>query len=283
MTGAAAEKRVAVIAHLTELGRVEDEAIDLAEAALLLASLDHDDPPLEACRRQLAGIGEDLAATDAGRGDRSLAARARALREVLAERHGFQGDDQTYDDLANADLIRVIERRRGLPVALAILYIDAARRLGWPIEGLNFPSHFMIRLAGEDGQGVLDPFGGGRLRDAPALRRLLKRGAGPEAELRPEHLAPVGSRDILLRLQNNIKIRLQQVGAVEPAMAVLERMLLIAPGQPLLWFEAGGHYAELGKLRAAMEALERCSGLAVGESLGQRAEMLLRELRGRLN
>jgi len=51
----------------------------------------------------------------------------------------------------------------------------------------------------------------------------------------------------------------------------------------LLWFELGGHYAGLGKLRAAMEALERCSGLAVGESLGQRAEMLLRELRSRLN
>ena len=86
-----------------------------------------------------------------------------------------------------------------------------------------------------------------------------------------------------MRLQNNIKVRLLQAGAAEPAMAVLERMLLIAPGQPLLWFELGGHYAGLGKLRGAMEALERCSGLAVGESLGQRAEMLLRELRSRLN
>lgn len=275
--------RAGVLARLTALGRESDGALDLAEAALLLASLDHDDPPLDRCRRRLGRIGEDLAATDAGRGDPSLAARARALREVMAERHGFRGDDETYDDLANADLIRVIERRRGLPVALAILYIDAARRLGWRVEGLSFPGHFMIRLAGDDGQGVLDPFGGGELRDAPALRQLLKRGAGPEAELRPEHLAPVGSRDILLRLQNNIKVRLLQAGETERAVAILERMLLIAPGQPLLWFEAGGHYAGLGKLRAAMEALERCSGLAVGESLGQRAEMLLRELRGRLN
>ena len=280
---AAAEPRATIRERLTRLGQASDEALDLAETALLLASLDHSDPRLEDCRQRLGRIGDDLAATAAGRGDRSLAARARALREVLAERHGFQGDDQTYDDLANADLIRVIERRRGLPVALAILYIDAARRLGWPVEGLNFPGHFMIRLTADDGQGILDPFGGGELRDAPALRQLLKHAAGPEAELKPEHLAAVGNRDILLRLQNNIKVRLLQAGEIERAVGILERMLLIAPGQPLLWFELGGHYAGLGKLRAAMEALERCSGLAVGESLGQRAEMLLRELRSRLN
>ena len=280
---AAAEPRATIRERLTRLGQASDEALDLAETALLLASLDHPDPRLEDCRQRLGRIGDDLAATAAGRGDRSLAARARALREVLAERHGFQGDDQTYDDLANADLIRVIERRRGLPVALAILYIDAARRLGWPVEGLNFPGHFMIRLTADDGQGILDPFGGGELRDAPALRQLLKHAAGPEAELKPEHLAAVGNRDILVRLQNNIKVRLLQAGEIERAVDILERMLLIAPGQPLLWFELGGHYAGLGKLRAAMEALERCSGLAVGESLGQRAEMLLRELRSRLN
>jgi regulator of sirC expression with transglutaminase-like and TPR domain len=278
----AEDARAAVLARLAALGRAGDDTLDLAETALLLASLDHADPPLAACRRRLAGIGDDLARTGAGQGDRSLAARARALREILAERHGFQGADQTYDDLEN-DLIQVIERRRGLPVALAILYIDAARRLGWPVAGLNFPGHFMIRLAGDDGRGVLDPFGGGELRDAPALRQLLKQSAGPEAKLRREHLAAVGNRDILLRLQNNIKVRLLQAGEIERAVAILERTLLIAPGEPLLWFEAGGQYARLGKLRAAMEALERCSGLAIGDSLGQRAEVLLRELRGKLN
>jgi regulator of sirC expression with transglutaminase-like and TPR domain len=141
----------------------------------------------------------------------------------------------------------------------------------------------MIRLTASDGRGVVDPFAGGELRDAPELRRLLKHGAGPEAELRPEHLAAVGNRDILLRLENNIKMRLLQAGEVEGALAILERMLLIAPSEPLLWFEAGGHYAHLGKLRAAMEALERCSGLAIGDSLGQQAEIRLRELRSKLN
>ena len=280
---AAAEPRATILERLTRLGQASDEALDLAETALLLASLDHPDPPLEDCRQRLGRIGDDLAATAAGRGDRSLAARARALREVLAERHGFQGDDQTYDDLANADLIRVMERRRGLPVALAILYIDAARRVGWPIEGVNFPGRFVVRLGGAEGRAVLDPFDGGEVRDAAALRELLKRGIGPDAELMPEHFAVAGNRDILLRLENNIKVRLLQAGEIERAIGILERMLLIPPSEPLLWFEAGGHYARLGKLRTAIEAAERCCGLASGEGLGQRAEALLQELRGKLN
>jgi regulator of sirC expression with transglutaminase-like and TPR domain len=280
---AEAESRTQALARLKSFGLLDDGAIDLADAALLLASLDHPDPQLEDCRLRLAQIGAALAKTEAGRGDERLAARAEALRAVLAEGYGFLGDRHTYDDLENANLISVIERRRGLPVALSILYIDAARRLGWPIEGLNFPGRFMIRLAGSDGRAVLDPFDGGEIRDAAALRELLKRGAGPDAELMPEHFAPVGNRDILLRLQNNIKVRLLQGGAVDKALAILERMLLVAPNEPLLWLEAAGHYAGLGKLRSAVEAATTCCRLARGESLGHRAEALLAELRGKLN
>ena len=97
---------------------------------------------------------------------------------MLAGRHGLNGDRQTYDDLANANLISVIERRRGLPVSLAIIYIHAARALGWTMEGLNFPGRFLMRLGAPDGRAVLDPFAGGRMRDAVALRELLKTGAG---------------------------------------------------------------------------------------------------------
>ena len=283
MSTAKGQSRAGVIAELRKLGKLADANIDLAEAALLLGSLDHPDPGLDDCRDRLARIAGDLGKTPAGRGAASLAARAQALREILVDRYRFLGDRQTYDALENANLISVIERRRGLPVALSILYIDAARRVGWPIEGVNFPGRFVVRLGGAEGRAVLDPFDGGEVRDAAALRELLKRGIGPDAELMPGHFAAAGNRDILLRLQNNIKVRLLQAGDAEGAVAILERMLLIAPSEPLLWFEAGGHYARLGKLRTAIEAAERCCGLASGEGLGQRAEALLQELRGKLN
>jgi regulator of sirC expression with transglutaminase-like and TPR domain len=279
---AGAGERAAAVARLAAFGAGVDAEIDLAEAALLLASFDRPEASLEDCRARLAAIVADLetAAADASE---SLAGRTAVLRAVIAGRYGFTGDSETYDDLQNANLISVIERRRGLPVALAIIYIHVAGRLDWPVEGLNFPGRFLIRLGAGDGRAILDPFDGGAVRDAAALRELLKIGAGPKAELTPEHFTAVGNRGILLRLQNNIRIRLMHVQALEQAAAVLERMLLIAPKEPLLWLDAGGHYARLGNLRAAINAAEQCLRFAGEEGLRSRAQRLLQELKGKLN
>jgi regulator of sirC expression with transglutaminase-like and TPR domain len=286
VSAAEASDRAAVIARLSAIGAGADVDIDLAEAALLLASFDRPEVLLDDYRRRLADIVQDLAGEcdRAGAAEsQTLAGRAAIVATVIAERHEFTGDRETYDDMANANLISVLDRRRGLPVALSIVYIHAARALGWFMEGLNFPGRFLVRLGAPDGRAVLDPFDGGRLRDAVALRELLKLGAGASAELAPEHFTAAGNRDILLRLQNNIKVRMLQADRVEGAVGVLERMLLIAPKEPLLWLEAGGHYARLGNLRSAIEAAERCRGLAVEERLRQRAETLLQELKGKLN
>ena len=276
------DPRAAAVARLAAFGASADAGIDLAEAALLLASLDRPGAALEASRALLAQLVGDLGRAAGGAG-RGLAARVGLLRRVIAERHGFRGDRESYDDLQNANLISVIERRRGLPVSLSIIYIHAARALGWPVEGLNFPGRFLVRLGASDGRAVLDPFEGGRLRDAVALRELLKLGAGASAELAPEHFMAAGNRDILLRLQNNIKVRLVQSDQLEAAAGTIERMLLIAPREPLLWLEAGGHYGRLGNLRSAIEAAERSRVLAADERLRQRAEGLLAELKGRMN
>jgi regulator of sirC expression with transglutaminase-like and TPR domain len=276
------DPRATAVARLGAFGVGADADIDLAEAALLLGSLDRPEASLDDCRAALARLVADLASAAASAGD-GLAERAGLLRAVIAERHGFLGDRDSYDDLQNANLISVVERRRGLPVALAIIYIHAARALAWPIEGLNFPGHFLIRLGASDGRAIIDPFEAGALRDMAAVRELLKLGAGASAELAPEHFAALGNREILLRLQNNIRVRLVQADALEAATAVLERMLLIAPRQPLLWLDAGGHYARLGNLRAAIDAAERCRGLAAEGELRQRAERLLQDMKGKLN
>ena len=103
-----------------------------------------------------------------------------------------------------------MDRRRGLPVALAIIYIHAARGIGWPIEGLNFPGRFLVRLGAPDGRAVLDPFEGGEIRDAVALRELLKFGAGAAAELAPEHFAQrhgVAGLPALERIEHRASVR----------------------------------------------------------------------------
>ncbi|HEY9548952.1 MAG TPA: transglutaminase-like domain-containing protein, partial [Kiloniellaceae bacterium] len=179
---------------------------------------------------------------------------------------------------------RVIDRRRGLPVALGILYLHGARAQGWPICGLNFPGHFLLRLDLGAERTIIDPFNGGETRDAAALRALLKTMAGEAAELRPEHTRPVGCRDVLLRLQNNVKLRRVQEERSADALAILESMLMIAPERAGLWREAGILHAHLDNMRAAILAFEHYLELAApAESGRQEIAELLRQLRRQLN
>jgi regulator of sirC expression with transglutaminase-like and TPR domain len=274
-------------AVLTEMGRREDAAIDIAEAGLALAALDRQKADPEPYREHLAAIAAAMhdstePGTDA-EGDAGLRARSITLSKVLAGTFSYQGDRQTYDDLQNANLMRVIDRKKGLPVALAILYIHAARSRSWPIEGVNFPGHFVLRLYHGGRAIIIDPFAGGEACDTAELRRKLKAAAGDKAELQPEHYAAVGNRDILLRLENNLKIRLIQEGELERAAEVLEWMTLIAPKHAPLYREAGLIQARLGKLAAARAALERFLEISDNDSQRHQVARLIQDLGQQLN
>ena len=258
---------------LRQVGAEADESIDLARAALVLAGLDRPRVPLERYLDHLDELASDLAA--AGEAAADLADKAEALRLVLADRHGYQGDELTYDDMQNANLMRVIDRRKGLPVALGILYMHAARRQGWRACGLNFPAHFLIRLEASGGQAVLDPFGGGQVMEAPALRQLVKRVLGPEAELSDAYYRPAGNREVLLRLQNNIKTRALQRDDVGRAVRVVERMLLMAPGHAALLRELALMQAHEGNLTSAVQAAEAYLAGALGDRQQHDAAILL--------
>jgi regulator of sirC expression with transglutaminase-like and TPR domain len=270
-------------AALRRVGARPDDAMELAPTALLLAALDRPRVALGRYRDHLAELAHDTADAATVGDDKTIAGRIRALNDTLVAKHGYAGDDLTYDDLQNANLMRVIDRRRGLPVALGILYIHAARAQGWEVAGLHFPGHFMIRLDLGGERAVLDPFNGGVERDVPELRALLKAAAGAEAELRPEHYAPASNREVLLRLQNNLKLRLLKSGDAERALAVIERTLLFAPGCIDLWREAALVHAHLDNLGAAVGALERFLDLSEDGQARHRAATLLQQIKARLH
>src|ERR1700724_2102764 len=92
-----------------------------------------------------------------------------------------------------------------------------ARAQGWGSVGLTFPGHFLVRLGDGAERLILDPFPGGQICEAAMLRELLKAMAGQEIELMAEHYAPVSDRDVLVRLQKNLKSRLLQAGRQEQA------------------------------------------------------------------
>jgi regulator of sirC expression with transglutaminase-like and TPR domain len=267
--------------YLRQLGASGGAVLPIAEAALALASFERPRVALGRYRQHLAMI-----ARDAGRhpgGSRSLEERLQALNEIVLLKYGYSGDELTYDDLQNANLMRVVDRRKGLPVALGILYLHAARAQGLEAVGLAFPGHFRVRVGHGPERMIVDPFHSGTVCDAAGLRDLLKAMAGQDVELTPDHYAPVPDRDVLLRLQNNIKSRLLQAGQHERALRIVDTMLMLAPDLAGLWKEAGLLNAKLGNMRASVGALEEFVVRAPDGTDRHQAAAMLQQLKTKLN
>lgn len=273
--------RAMVHAALQAIGAEADEEIDMGEAALLLAALDRPEVPLERYRAHLAEMGAAAAASVATLDDAE--AIATAIRTIVHEVQGYAGDQDTYDDLQNANLIRVIDRRKGLPVALGILYMDIGRRAGVAIGGLAFPGHFLLRLEAAGQRLVLDPFNGGQTLSAAQMRSLLAGLMGKDASLQPEHHQTVSPRTVLLRLQNNIKIRALKTGDIAHAAETLRSMTDLAPEDTSLWFELGEIEAKAGSLNAGIAAFEKALATTTDARLRARLTAALQGLRRRLN
>jgi len=267
-------------AFLREVGGMGDGPLPLASAALALAALGRPRVDLGRYHHHLAALAHEVGKEAGGSSD--IERHVAALNTVILVRYGYQGDTLTYEDLQNANLMRVIDRRKGLPVALGILYIHAARAQGWDMAGLAFPGHFLVLLQDAGARLILDPFHGGKPREAAELRDLLKAIAGNEAELTPAHYAPVSDRDVLLRLQNNLKLRLIESRQLEKALAIIDGMMLFAPQHAALLREAGLIHAELGNLKAAIAAFERFLALAAHDGERHQAAAILQQLKARL-
>src|ERR1700730_8694932 len=266
---------------LRELGASAARILPIAEAALALASFERPRVDFGHYRDHLRLVARDVGKHPDAAGD--LAARARALNEIILLKYAYSGDALTYDDLQNANLIRVIDRRKGLPVALGIVYIHAARVQGWDIAGLAFPGHFLVRLSDGAERVIIDPFHDGQICGAAELRELLKAATGHESELLPEHYTVAFDRDVLLRLQNNLKARLLQTQNPERAVTVVETMLMLAPDLAELWHEAGMLHRHLGNMRAAGTALEQYVLRAADGTSRHQAAAILQPLRTQLN
>jgi regulator of sirC expression with transglutaminase-like and TPR domain len=266
---------------LRELGASDERVLPIAEAALALAAFERPRVDLGRYHDHLRLLARDVGRHPGATGD--LAARTGALNEVILLKYGYSGDELSYDDLQNANLMRVVDRRKGLPVALGILYIHAARAQGWDIAGLAFPGHFLIRLSDGAERIIVDPFHRGQICGAAELRELLRAGAGPGSELQPEHYTAASDRDVLLRLQNNLKARLLQGQHRERALKVVETMLMLAPDLAELWREAGMLHRHLGNMRAAGAALEQYVLRAPEGAARHQAAAILQQLRAQLN
>ena len=247
-------------AALIKIGETPDKDIKLAHTALSLSAAHQAGVNLDRYYHHLDEVAQYTAKRfqallDAGADD-SVETRLAALKHAICDEFKYDGDEDSYDDLQNADLVRVIDRRKGLPIALSVIAIHAAQAQGWPIEGLNFPGHFLLRLQKESHLVITDPFHQFQILGAPELRALLKKMAGPEAELSATYYEGASSRDVLIRLQNNIKHRLIEQEDYEGALKIVEELRLIAPKEYRLLFDSSVLHARTGHIRAAIDLME---------------------------
>jgi len=267
-------------ARLAGLAGLADDAVRPLEAALLLAALARPEAAIDGYLHYMDELAQEVRAAAAGSHAEHL---ADSLFEVIGRRHRFRGDDRDDDEIDNANLMCVIDRRRGVPAALGLLALDVARAAGLVAEGLAFPVHFLLRI--EDGSGrrlILDPSAGGRVVEPSDMRALLKVATGLGAELEPAHYAAMGNRDMVVRLQNETKLRLLRCGRIDRALDVVEATLLLAPDLALLWREAGLMHMRLDNPSGAVAALEQFIARTPNAQARARTQALLAELRSRL-
>lgn len=280
------EARAAIEAELRAAGMLADDELNIGEVALALAQWDNPDktraPYLDELESLTDAVRQSLARAEAPDADMI----AMVLANIISGRFSYRGDTETYDDPKNADLMAVIDRHKGLPVSLGILYLHVGRALGLDLAGLNFPGHFVLRLQTGQGATIIDPFNRGQTLTTADLLNLLRSIEGQQARLSPEHHVSVPARDILLRLQNNILSRALGAGEHERAREVVTRMIWFAPERAGLQFELGRIEIHAGHMGAAASAFEACRSMASDAGDRRVADMAaeaLKRLRAKLN
>jgi regulator of sirC expression with transglutaminase-like and TPR domain len=260
---------------LAAAGAASDEDFPLLEAAIACAlheAADRDPKPVR-------DVAAEAAARLRGRLGRQPAAEA--IAETLASDLHFGGDVITYDHPDNADIIKVCERRRGLPVALGVLYLDAARRCALALRGVDFPGHFLLRVETDEGPVAIDPFSEGRVVLPSELsRRALLAGLSPiDADNLERLMTPMGDRAVLIRLQNNIFTRAVQAGDHARAERAALRRALIDPVDHRAWLDVAAAREGQGALAGALDALahaQRLDEAAAAAAQAARARVRLK-------
>ncbi len=189
--------------------------------------------------------------------------QATQLQKHIYEGLGFRGNELDYYDPKNSLLPDVLERKTGIPISLALVYCEIAKRAGVDASGVGFPGHFLVRIersvaAGEEpGALMVDPFFGGKVLDGEALLKLLRRAAGPAESLRPEYLAAASPRAILVRMLANLKSVHLARGDHARAHLALDRIVSLTPASAAALRERGLIAAKLGAIEAARADLTR--------------------------
>ena len=246
LLAAAARRQFAALAARPEA------ALDLAHAALLVAAEEQPGLDVEQYRARLLEYGVQARARVRERSDAPIA----ALNHFVFNELGFNGNTDNYYDPRNSLLSHVLDAHRGIPITLALVYMELGRRAGLHVEGVGLPGHFLVRARAAAEPAVLvDPFNQ-RVVDEEFCQQQIDSLYGGQVPLAPEHLRAARPREILARLLRNLKAIYAQTRRYTRALAAVERILLVAPREHDEHRDRGLLLAHLGRHAEALREIE---------------------------
>jgi regulator of sirC expression with transglutaminase-like and TPR domain len=241
-----------------QLAALPEERIDVVIGAALIARDAYAGLDLE----RLSARFDEIAAPLIARGIASCAPQEQVqmLASHLYEDLGFRGNEQDYYDPKNSLLPDVLDRRLGIPITLALVYCEVARRAGVRARGVSFPGHFLVRvdaMGHDDAPLAVDPFFGGRVLDETGLQKLLERASPAQKLVVEEHLAPASPKTMLVRMLINLKWIYATRGDFARALLALDRIICLTPDSVPALRERGLLAVRLGAVEAARADLSR--------------------------
>jgi regulator of sirC expression with transglutaminase-like and TPR domain len=230
----------------------------LAEGALLIAAEEYEGLDVDVYLARLEALGATLHRRL--RSDISPTEALIALNRYLFDELGFSGNAQDYYDPRNSYLNEVIDRRLGIPITLAIVYIEIGRRIGLQLHGVSFPSHFLVKCTLRDGTIILDPYAHGTSLGIDDLKQRLQSLAKDleiDDKLMKSMLVAAAPNEIFARLLRNLRaIHLSKDERLK-ALGASDRIVTLLPHAAEEYRERAQLYLELECFRAALTDFRR--------------------------
>ncbi|MEA5626158.1 SirB1 family protein [Nostoc sp. UHCC 0251] len=231
-----------------------DEHIDLAKAALYIAQEEYPKLDPEEYLNALDTMASEL--QERLPDSRYPLRIVQSINQYLYEDLKFSGNKIDYYDPRNSFFNDVIDRRLGIPITLALVYLEVARRIDFPMVGVGMPGHFLIRPDIEDIEIFVDAFNGGEIIFAQDCEERLSQLYQQPVTLQPEFLAVVSNRQFLARMLTNLKFIYLKQQELEKTLAAVERILLLFPNLTLELRDRGLISYKLGNYPQAVDDLQ---------------------------
>ncbi len=234
-----------------------DVEISLAETSLLIAVLGNPDLSVPAYLSRLDQLADVLKSrvTDQD----GVADRLSVLNQLMFNELGFRPNAENYYDPRNSYLSEVLDRRVGIPITLSLVYMELGRRINLPLQGVNFPGHFLVKCEVPGGAIVLDPYSGGISLSVPDLQQRLRDARGGEVSraIVAQLLVAASNRHVIVRLLSNLKAIFLREKDFDRALVVVNWIVAAVPELTTELRDRGLIYQELQCFRAALADLEQ--------------------------